>query len=641
MEPRRFAIVGTAGHIDHGKTSLVKLLTGTDTDRLKEEKERGISIDLGFAHLRLPGAVDCGIVDVPGHERFVRNMLAGVGGIDAVLLVIAADEGVMPQTREHFDIIRILGVTRGVVALTKIDMVEPEWIELVSADVREYLAGSPFAEAPIVPVSSRTGAGKNELLQALSATLRDLPAREAGRPARLPIDRVFVVEGFGTVVTGTLWSGAIRTGDRVVIEPGGIETRVRSVQVHNNDVTEAVAGQRTAVALHGVDRAKIGRGDWVLAAPPALAPSFMLDLRIAMLADCPRPLVNRQRVRFHLGASETLGRVILLDREELEPGESAVAQLRLEAPVVADRGDRFVLRSYSPQRAIGGGTVVVPNPDKHRRHDPQAVSRLEVEEGGGARERVRQALASMPFGAAPGAVARASGIAADETAEALEGLRDSGAVISLGDGRWIALGELESLAGRVMSACRAYQEGGSFRWGMARGELKSRLPKEVDALLFDAVIDFLLEQDRLFRRADRFRADTPELALTEREKSLRDRTLEEFRKVPFSPPSLKELDEALRAGPLLPEILAHAVVEGVLVKITSEIYYLDEALREMERRLRVFFATREEMRVADLKELFGMSRRHAVPILEHFDRTGLTRRAGDVRLAGRTISRGD
>ena len=247
----------------------------------------------------------------------------------------------------------------------------------------------------------------------------------------------------------------------------------------------------------------------------------------------------------------------------------------------------------------------------------------------------------MPFCAAPGAVARASGIAADETAEALEGLRDSGAVISLGDGRWIALGELESLAGRVMTACRAYQEGGSFRWGMARGELKSRLPKEVDALLFDAVIDFLLERDRLFRRADRFRADTPELALTEREKSLRDRTLEEFRKVPFSPPSLKELDEALRAGPLLPEILAHAVVEGVLVKITSEIYYLDEALREMERRLRVFFATREEMRVADLKELFGMSRRHAVPILEHFDRTGLTRRAGDVRLAGRTISRGD
>jgi selenocysteine-specific elongation factor len=446
------------------------------------------------------------------------------------------------------------------------------------------------------------------------------------------------VEGFGTVVTGTLWRGSIRPGDRVVVEPGGVDTRVRSVQVHNRDVPAAVAGQRTAVALHGVDRARIGRGHWVLA-PGSLSASYMLDARIHLLAGAPRAMANRQRVRFHLGASEILGRVVLLDREELKPGDSTVAQLRLEAPVLADRGDRFVLRSYSPQRAVGGGTVLVPAPAKHRRHDAEAVARLEVEEGGGTSARAEQALAAFPFGAGVDAIARGAGLPPGEILPALERLRESGAVTPLADGRWLTAAGFDTLSGQVESACRRHQEGARFRWGPSRGDLKSQLPREVDAVLFDALVEGLVERDRLFRRGDRFRVGSPDLDLTEREAALLERARRAFEATPFAPPSLKEIDEAARAGPLLHEVLGCLVLEGTLVKLSADIYYSARALAEMERKIRVFFVAREEMSVADLKDLFGISRRHAVPVLEYFDRAGVTRRLGDVRVAGRAISR--
>lgn len=634
---RRFAVVGTAGHIDHGKTSLVRLLTGVDTDRLKEEKERGISIDLGFARLPLPGNVDCGIVDVPGHERFVRNMLAGVGGIDAVLLVIAADEGVMPQTREHFDIIRLLDVTRGVVALTKIDMVEPDWLAVMAEEVRDYLKGTPFAEAPIVPVSNRTGEGAEAVRAALARVLEGLPERRDDQPARLPIDRVFSVEGFGTVVTGTLWRGTLRPGDRVVLEPPGIETRVRGVQVHNRDVAEARAGQRTAVALHGVERARLSRGDWVLR-PGSLTPSYMVDARLHLLADAARPVAQRQRLRFHLGASEVIGRVILLDREELAPGESAVVQFRLEAPLVADRGDRFVVRTYSPQRAIGGGTVLVPNPEKHRRHDALALARLEVEEGGGALDRVAQALAAFPLAASAAAVAERAALPGEAVGTALEQLGEAERAVPLPDGRWLAPPAFEALAARLLEAGRKYQGGSVYRWGQARGELKRALPREADATLFDALVEGLLRDGRLFRRGERFRVDTPEQPLGPAEADLLARVEAAYAAGGFSPPTVKELDEALRPGKALAEILASLVSEGRLVRVTSDLYYPTATMEGMEATVRAFFKDHNEMRISDLKDLFGQSRKHAVPALEHFDRVGLTRRLGDIRVAGRGLN---
>ena len=332
----RFAILGTAGHIDHGKTALVRMLTGTDTDRLKEEKKRGISIDLGFAELPLPGGISCGVVDVPGHERFVKNMLAGAWGVDAMLLVIAADEGVMPQTREHLDILDLLGVRRGMVALTKIDMVEPDWLELVQETVREYLAERGFGHFPIVPVSSRTGEGREAVRNTLARVLAEVEERPAGTAVRLPVDRAFVVEGFGTVVTGTLWQGVLHPGDRLRIEPGGIDTRARNLEVHGRHVERARAGQRTAVALAGVAKDQVPRGRWLLT-PDTLVPSPMLDVRLRVLRDAPRALKHRQRVRFHLGASEILGRVVLLEGDTVEPGKEMLAQLRLEGEAVAAR----------------------------------------------------------------------------------------------------------------------------------------------------------------------------------------------------------------------------------------------------------------------------------------------------------------
>src|SRR5437867_507477 len=362
----RLAVIGTAGHIDHGKTALVRRLTGVDTDRLPEEKRRGISIDLGFAPLLTPGGVHAGIVDVPGHERFVKNMLAGVGGIDCALLVIAGDEGVMPQTREHLAIVKLLGIARAIVVLTKRDLVEADWVDLVRRDVRALLAGTPLAEAPIIEFSAVTGAGQAEVLAALDRQLAELPGRLVDDPARLPVDRVFTVEGFGTVVTGTLWRGRVRAGDAVELQPSGRATRVRRVQVHGATVDEARAGQRTAIALHAIEKENVQRGDWIVAAG-SLRSSQILDVRFELLPDYPKIWGANQRMRFHLGASEIIGRLVLLEGASLESGHSALAQVRLEKPAVAARGDRFVVRTYSPARTAGGGVVIEPVAAKRRR----------------------------------------------------------------------------------------------------------------------------------------------------------------------------------------------------------------------------------------------------------------------------------
>src|SRR6516162_5637520 len=385
----RLAVVGTAGHIDHGKTALVRRLTGVDTDRLPEEKKRGISIDLGFAPLVTPGGARVGIVDVPGHERFVQNMLAGVGGVDLVLLVIAADEGVMPQTREHFSIVKLLGVGRGVIVLTKCDLVDDDWLALVSRDVRTLVAGSLLESAPVVSFSAVTGAGSAELLSALDDQLATLEATADAEPARLPVDRVFTVEGFGTVVTGTLWRGRVRTGDVLELLPRGAEVRVRRVQVHGEPVDEGLAGQRTALALHGVDRDEVTRGDW-LVAPGSLKPSRVLDVRFELLADYPREWKADTRVRFHLGAAEVIGRLLLLGSGSLPPGGSSLAQVRLEQPAVAARGDRFVVRSYSPSRTVGGGSVIEPVAERRRRSD---VAGLDAQETGSLESRLLDKLA--------------------------------------------------------------------------------------------------------------------------------------------------------------------------------------------------------------------------------------------------------
>jgi len=370
-------ILGTAGHIDHGKTSLIKALTGIDTDRLKEEKERGITIELGFAHLELPGGQLLGIVDVPGHEKFVKNMVAGATGIDLVALIIAADEGVMPQTKEHLEICQLLNIRHGLVILTKIDMVEPDWLELVREDVTSYLSETFLAGSPIVEVSSVTEEGIEELVKVLDTLVKDVPERDVGYFFRLPIDRVFTMKGFGTVITGTTVSGRINTGDEVTIYPQGLSSRIRGIQVHNREVNEVRAGLRTAINLQSVEKSQIQRGN-VLGAKDSLRSTYMVDVLLELLPSAPRKLKNRGKVRFHTGTSEIISSVILLDRDELDPGDSCFAQIRLEQPTAILPHDRYVLRSYSPVRAIGGGEILNALPRKRKRFSQATLTELEL-----------------------------------------------------------------------------------------------------------------------------------------------------------------------------------------------------------------------------------------------------------------------
>ena len=633
--PSRFVILGTAGHIDHGKTALVRLLTGTDTDRLKEEKARGISIDLGFAHLDLPGGVSCGVVDVPGHERFVRNMLAGACGVDAMLLVIAADEGVMPQTREHLDILDLLGVDRGVVALTKIDTVEAEWLDLARESVTEYLDERGFGNFPVIPVSSKTGAGREELVAALGQAMTNLELRPSSEKSRLPVDRAFVVEGFGSVVTGTLWRGTLKPGDHVVIEPGGVTTRIRNLEVHGETVPQAFAGQRTAVALAGVSLPEVPRGRWVLA-PDTLTPAHMLDVRIRMLKDVEKELRHRQRVRFHLGASEILGRVFLLEGETLGPGEDGLAQMRLESQAVADRGDRFVIRSYSPARALAGGVVILPNPPKRRKGIRSVLDELHREESGSAADRVLAALTVMGTTGTLEEVAGQTGLTPVDTREALAPLVDSGAVLELESAFLVARSIFQGLWERILTQLEETQKKEPLRWGTGRGELKSRLPGKVPPALFDRLILELQAQGRVSQREDNIRLGGPEHRLPPEMQSQVDWVAAELEGGGAKPPSPKELQEK-RPGSI-GEILEHLTFQGQAVKVTPELYLSQSNAKKLVSWLENFFQDHDQLSVAELKSAWGISRKYSVPILEYLDREGWTRRSGDIRIPGRRLA---
>jgi selenocysteine-specific elongation factor len=627
VAPDRLAVIGTAGHIDHGKTALVRRLTGIDTDRLPEEKARGISIDLGFANLTTPAGRRVGIVDVPGHERFVRNMLAGVTGIDLVMLVVAADEGVMPQTREHFAIVSLLGVPRGIVVLTKSDLVsDPEWLVLVERDVKEMTRGSFLEAAPLVRFSATTGAGADDLLAQIDRLLEESENRPIEEPARLPVDRSFVVEGFGTVVTGTLWRGRIRVGDELEIQPRGLKTRVRSVQVHGAQVAEARAGQRTAIALHHVERDEAARGQWLLA-PGSLTRSKLLTARLSLLANAARPLKDRTRIRFHLGAAEILGRVALLEGAELAPGASTLAQISLEESTVPARGDRFVIRSYSPSVTIGGGTVLEPEAKRRRRGD---VSRLAVAERGSEDERLIEAFrnAHKPLDAA--AVAKALGVPVERAEAGAIAEAGGGRLRALPDRRWVSAEAWEAARLAIQDALTDFARRHPVRWGRAKGELKSQIGKSIDAGLFDTALASLIEEGAVETRSDHVRAAglsawTPAL------QQAQDRVVEALIKAGHSVPELS----TLAAG--VPEASEHVqrlLFEGKAVRVSQDFVYTKAQWDAVEAALRRHFESHEGLRVADLKDLLGVSRKHAIPLLEYGDRIGLTMRVGDERRKG-------
>ncbi len=627
-------ILGTAGHIDHGKTSLIKALTGIDTDRLKEEKLRGITIELGFASMELPGGHLIGIVDVPGHERFVKNMVAGATGIDLVVLVIAADEGVMPQTVEHMEICTLLDIRHGLVALTKVDLVDEEWLELVQEDIRDFIEGTFLEDAPLLPVSSATGQGLPELREALGTLCADLPDRSPSSLLRIPIDRVFTMKGFGTVITGTLIAGRVEVGETVTLYPSGISSKVRGLQVHNDSVTAAEAGMRTAVNLQGLEKAAIQRGE-VIAKPGTLKPSYMIDVNLHFLKSNAKPLKDHTRVRLHTGTSEVIGNVVLLDCEELPPGETTVAQLRLENPVTGVKGDRFVLRSYSPVRTVGGGSLLNPIPKKHKRFST------------GVNAHLRRILADTPEDIALHHI-RESGfhgidfsdlmLTVNVPEKSLQRILQqflSERRILLVDKEirtFLHADNFEKFKADVSGHLKRYHQQFPLRTGMPKEELRSKFPKTIHSKVFHLAVGEMLSQEQVFQEEQSIRMASHAVALEKDQEVVREQILNAYDGSGLMPPYFSELCKQLDIDPKkASEILTVLVDEGRLVKVKEDLFFSTGAIDDLKRRLQAFFQEHEEITTPQFKEMTGASRKFVIPLLEFFDSKNITLRVGDTR----------
>ncbi len=631
-------IVGTAGHIDHGKTELVRALTGIDTDRLKEEKERKISIDLGFAPLELPGGTRAAVIDVPGHERFVKNMLAGVGGIDAVVFTIAADEGVMPQTAEHLEILHFLGIRSGLIVLTKADLVDEEMIELVREEVKETLRGTTLEGAPILAASSITGEGIPEVALAIEEILARAPERPDPGWFRQPVDRVFSSRGFGTVVTGTVWSGEARVGDRLELLPSGREVRIRKVEVFSEEVECARSGQRSALALHGVSREEAIRGD-TLVTPGVLVSTHMVDARLS-LSPSAKEMTHRQRIRFHHGAAELLGRVVLLEGETLPSGESGYVQFRLESPVAVARGDRFIVRSYSPARTIGGGVILDASPPKRKPAGRSDLHYLRIAETGDGEEMIRTLLASSKTAVVPLAeMSRRLQIRPDEMDRVLVDLRGREEVRLVPGGA--ALEEvLTGLKGEVESRVEEVSSADRLKAGLPREEIRRGLSRTVEVSLFQRLLDEVASEGRITVRGEMIIHGKgglpPKMARTA---VLVEKSLEEAR---FAPPSPAQIASTVGVdGKGLASLIETLVRLGRLVKVAPALVYRAAEVGEIEEILRKSLSEKGELTVSGFKEITGVSRKYAVPLLEYFDGRKITRREGDRRVPGPAFRQGE
>jgi len=628
-EPRHF-ILGAAGHVDHGKTALITALTGTNTDRLKEEQERGISIELGFAELDLGDGLTLGVVDMPGHERFVKQMVAGAGGGDLAFLLVAADEGVMPQTIEHLAILDTLGVRGGVVVIAKIDMVDDEMQELATEEARELVKGTFLEGRPIVPVSAHKKIGLEALKDALRAEAAALPVRGAGEPFRLPVARIFTMPGAGVVVTGTCWGGRVAVGDQLALEPGGLKVRVREIQAHGRKVTVGGAGQRLALALHGVKKDDLERGHQVLA-PDSAPVTRLVDVRVDLFPHYQGSLKNRQRLHVHHAGREVLGRIVLLDLEELggDGPRSGLCQLHLEEPLVPRRGDRLVLRFYSPVTSIAGGTVLDPAPRRHKRFQDEVLERLEVMEEGDPAELFRQSL-------------RAAGLQGLAVADAL-GQEGDPAALVVGK-RVYERSLLDAEAAAVGETVRQFAEKFPLRLGMPREEVRRRRKFAGTTPEWNALLQVLAPLGGWTVVADRIAVgpDGPPLGaglaagVAARETALRAGGLDW--------PGLEAFAEKVRAAPPPPagqgeeEYLRYLVDHGRAVQIASDYLVHRAALDDLLGRLRRHFASAPELTFAQFRDLSGLTRKLGIPMLEYLDQTGRTLRTGDVRVAGPALA---
>lgn len=618
-------VIGTAGHVDHGKSTLIKRLTGINPDRLKEEQDREMSIELGFAWFELPNGEEVGIVDVPGHRDFIENMLAGIGGIDAALFVVAADEGVMPQTREHLAILDLLQIPAGVVALTKIDLIkEPEWLDLVEAELSETFSGTVLGDAPIVRVSARTGEGLKDLVQVLQEVLSQHPHRpDLGRP-RLPVDRVFTLPGFGTIVTGTLMDGQISVGDAVEVLPQGKEGRVRGLQTHKQAEEKALPGGRTAINITGVSVDQIERGN-VLVHPETYQPSKMIDVWCKLLPDADSPLQHNTEVKFFLGAAEVMARVRLLGVQELEPGKDTFLQLMLQEPVVALRMDRFIIRRPSPPATIGGGQVVDPHPKKrHKRFNTdrlQELERLLI----GTPEEILLQTAQKIGPASLDKIIEISGLELDPAKTAGDLLIEQGDLVPLNGKRLILTEDTVSrFRLRIRETLAAFHHKNPLRPGMPREQLKSQV--DLAANVFDALISQMAADAILEEKGAKVRMRDHEVIFSQQQQAQINNLLTQFETAPYAPPTVKQSEEAIGVD------LVTALVEtGRLIQVGEDVLLKPEAFENMRDAVINHIEEHGAITLAELRDKFDTSRKYAVAVLEYLDQAGITIRRGDSR----------
>lgn len=637
----KHVVLGTAGHIDHGKSSLVRALTGIDPDRLKEEKARGITIELGFAHLDLPSGLRVGIVDVPGHERFVKTMVAGAAGVDLVALVIAADEGVMPQTREHLDICRLLEVKTGLVVLTKADLVDADWLDLVTEDVQSFVEGSFLEGTAIIPVSSVTKAGFSELLAEIDRLAAEVDARSPEGLLRLPIDRVFSMRGFGTVVTGTLVAGQVAVGDSVQVLPSGRTAKVRGLQVHGAAVERATAGVRTAVNLQGVEVAEVARGE-VLTPTGLVQPARLVDAQFRHLPGAPRPLKHRAVVRLHIGTADVPAAVHLLDREQLEPGESAFVQLRLAEPIVTLARDRFVVRAYSPTYTIGGGEVLDPHPPRARRFNAAVLDGIRRLKEGTDEEQI--ALHLLRGGVAGRSMDELHQLVliGDKTLQGiLQALLTRRIAVQYDKeaGRLVHREVYDQVAMRVREALSAYHKAFPLREGMGREELKGRLPRGTPEKLYARVLADLGRPaagaaPEVVAERDLVRLGAHTVSLGGSAEDLRDRIEAIYQKAASEPPIWQDLLDQLGAPEkTIREVVDYLVKQrGTIVKVKDGFYFHKEAIEAIRGKLVEFIRANGPVTTAQIKDLWGVSRKFLIPLCEYFDSTKVTMRVGETRV---------
>lgn len=632
----KHVIIGTAGHIDHGKTTLIRAITGRNTDRLKEEQKRGISIELGFTYFDLPSGQRAGIIDVPGHEKFIKNMLAGVMGIDIVILVVAADESLMPQTREHLSILNMLGIEKGFVVLTKSDLVEEEWIEMVEEEVKEEIKGTFLENSKILRASSTTKEGIEDVIKLIDEYTKGLEDKNIDDMPRLPVDRVFSISGFGTIVTGTLLSGKISVGDEVQIFPGEKTARVRTLQVHDKDADIAYGGQRVAMNLAGIKKDELDRGD-TIAPIDSMKDTRILDVKIKLLKNIDKTIDNRTRIRLYLGTKEVLCRIVLLDKEVLNPGEEAYAQLRLEEEVVAKRGDKFIIRFYSPMFTIGGGEILEPNPLKKKRFDEASLKELEIKEKGSSKDIIENIIdeKSKDFPTIK-EIAMQTAMLEEKIKEEIDFLEDEGKIVKFTltkDIHIIHINYYNKMKEDILNDLSRFHEKYPLRLGIPKEEIRSRFFPKVKAKVVEVFIDLLIKEKYVEQKSQNIVVQGFEIKLNEDQEKIHQNILNTFKKAKYQPPKKEELVNIVEGSfEDIEEVFMIALNRNEIFKLNEEIYLDKKAYEDSIDKLIEYINKNKSISIGEFRDVLDTNRKVTLALLEHFDQEKITKRHEDKRI---------